>query len=63
MLQTFRDRILSVNQEKLVHVAQTYLQQGFASSAVGILAGDDMFNSPEKALAKMKMQMKRLGSP
>ena len=61
MLQAFRDGILSMNQKKLGQVAQTYLDQGFSSSSVGILAGDEMFSNAEEALSQMKMQMKRLG--
>jgi Zn-dependent M16 (insulinase) family peptidase len=62
MLQTFRNGIIAMDQKKLAHAARTYLQQGFASSAVGILAGDEMFSKAEEALAQMNMQMKRLGS-
>ena len=62
MLQSFRNGILAMDQKKLAHAAQTYLQQGFAASAVGILAGDEMFGKAEGVLAKMNMQMKRLGS-
>jgi Zn-dependent M16 (insulinase) family peptidase len=62
MLQAFRNGILEVNQKQLSDVAQLYLQQGFAGSAVGILAGDEMFNKAKKALQQMNMQEKRLGS-
>lgn len=62
MLQTFRNGILAMDQKKLVHVAQTYLEQGFDSSSVGILAGDEMFSKAEETLTQMNMQMKRLGS-
>ncbi len=61
MLQTFRNGIIAMDQKKLAHAAQTYLQQGFASSAVGILAGDEMFSQAEAVLVQMNMQMKRLG--
>jgi Zn-dependent M16 (insulinase) family peptidase len=61
MLQSFRDGILAVKQETLVHVAQTYLQQAFPSSSVGVLAGEDMFNKAQVRLKQMSMQIKRLG--
>jgi Zn-dependent M16 (insulinase) family peptidase len=61
MLQAFRDGVLAVNQEKLVHVAKTYLKQGLASSSVGVLAGEEMFSKAEGALKQINMQMKRLG--
>ncbi len=62
MLQSFRDGILAMDQKKLAQAAQRYLDNGFASSSVGVLAGDEMFSKAEEALAKMNMQMKRLGS-
>jgi Zn-dependent M16 (insulinase) family peptidase len=62
MLQTFRNGILAVDQKQLVHVARTYLEQCFASSAVGVLAGDEMFSKAKGTLQQMNMQMKRLGS-
>ncbi|MDT8444501.1 MAG: insulinase family protein [Desulfuromonadales bacterium] len=62
MLQTFRSGIIAMDQNKLTRAAQTYLQQGFASSAVGILAGDEMFSKAEAVLKQLDMQMKRLGS-
>jgi hypothetical protein len=62
MLQSFRDGILAMDQKKLARVALLYLDQGFASSSVGILAGDEMFSKAEETLTKMNMQMKRLGS-
>jgi hypothetical protein len=62
MLQSFRNGILAMDQKKLVHAAQTYLEQEFDSSSVGILAGDEMFSKAQKTLAQMNMQMKRLGS-
>lgn len=62
MLQNFRNGILAMDSEKLTRVAQTYLQQGFTASAVGILAGDEMFSKAEEALTAMDMQMKRLGN-
>ena len=62
MLQSFRNGVLAMDQKKLTHVAQTYLDQGFASSSVGVLAGEEMFANAEKALSEMNMQMKRLGN-
>ena len=62
MLQAFRNGILSTTQEKLAHVAQVYLEQGFTSSSIGVLAGDEMFGKAETALAKLGIEMKRLGS-
>jgi hypothetical protein len=62
MLQSFREGLLAMDQKKLVQAAQLYLDQGFASSSVGILAGDEMFSQAEETLTKMNMQMKRLGS-
>jgi Zn-dependent M16 (insulinase) family peptidase len=62
MLQTFRNGIIAMDQKTLARAAQTYLQQGFASSAVGILAGDELFSKAEAVLAQMNMRMKRLGS-
>ena len=62
MLQSYRNGILAMDQQKLAHAAQTYLQQGFAASSVGILAGDEMFGKAQQVLAKLNMQMKRLGS-
>jgi hypothetical protein len=62
MLQSFRNDILDMNQKKLVHAAQTYLERGVASSSVGILAGDEMFSKAQETLAQMDMQMKRLES-
>lgn len=61
MLQNFRDRILAVDQKQLAHVAQAYLDQGYSSSSVGVLAGDEMFSKAEKTLQRINMQMKRLG--
>jgi len=61
MIQAFRNSMLAVDQKQLTRVAQAYLEQGFASSSVGILAGDEMFSKAQGALAKMNMQMKRLG--
>lgn len=61
MLQTFRNGVLSIDQEKLVHVTQAYLDRGFTSSAVGILAGDEMFSKASETLANLSMQIKRLG--
>jgi hypothetical protein len=60
LLQSFRDGILAMDQKKLVHAAQTYLDQGFSESSVGVLAGDEMFEKAEGSLKKMKMQLKRL---
>ena len=62
MLQAFRNGILTMDQKQLAHAAQAYLQQGYTSSAVGILAGDEMFSKAQEVLVKMKMQMKRLAS-
>jgi Zn-dependent M16 (insulinase) family peptidase len=62
MLQTFRNGILAVDQEKLAHVAQTYLKQEVSSSSVGVLAGEEMFNKAQTRLKQMNMQMQRLGS-
>ena len=60
MLQAFRDGILAVDQQSLQRVAQTYLDQGFAASAVGILAGEEMFGKAQGSLQKLGMQIKRL---
>ena len=62
MLQSFRNGILAMDQKQLAHAAQAYLQQGFAASAVGVLAGDEMFSKAQQVLAKMNMRMKRLGN-
>ncbi len=62
MLQSFREGLLAMDQKQLVQAAQLYLDQGFASSSVGVLAGDEMFSKAEETLTKMNMQMKRLGS-
>ncbi len=62
MLQAFRNGILGTDQKQLGHVARTYLEQGFAASSVGILAGDEMFSKAQQPLAQMNMQSERLGS-
>jgi Zn-dependent M16 (insulinase) family peptidase len=62
MLQAFRNGILGTDQKRLGHVARTYLEQGFAASSVGILAGDEMFSKAQQPLAQMNMRMERLGS-
>ncbi len=62
MLQAFRNGILGIERKQLGHVARTYLEQGLAASAVGVLAGDEMFSRAQQTLAKMNMQMQRLGS-
>jgi Zn-dependent M16 (insulinase) family peptidase len=61
MLQNFRSGVLAVSGEQLNRVAKTYLQEGFAASSVGVLAGDAMFSKAAKTLEPLNMQMKRLG--
>jgi len=60
MVQTFRDRMIAVDQTQLVHAAETYLEQAFTASSTGILAGEDMLSKAEATLARMKTKMKRL---
>ena len=60
MIQSFRNGILAVDQKQLSRVAQAYLEQAFADSSVGILAGDAMFENAKEVLNKIKMQMMRL---
>jgi Zn-dependent M16 (insulinase) family peptidase len=60
MIQAFRNGILAMDQKKLALVAQTYLEQAFTESSVGILAGDVMFDKAADALSRIKMQKKRL---
>jgi Zn-dependent M16 (insulinase) family peptidase len=60
MIQAFRNGILAMDQKKLALVAQTYLEQAFTESSVGILAGDVMFEKAADALSRIKMQKKRL---
>lgn len=60
MLDNFRQGIITMNQDKLVHAAESYLKQGLSSSAIGVLAGDEMFSKAAQTLAKMNMEMKRL---
>jgi Zn-dependent M16 (insulinase) family peptidase len=62
MLQAFRNSILGTDRKQLGHVARTYLEQGFAASSVGVLAGDEMFSKAQQPLSLIDMQMKRLGS-
>jgi hypothetical protein len=59
MIQTFRNGILEVDQKQLARVAQTYLEQPFAGSSVGILAGEEIFSKAEQTLLKMNTRMKR----
>ena len=60
MLQAFRDGVLAMDQARLAQAAQTYLQQGFAASSVGILAGDEMFRQAAGPLKQLGMQIKKL---
>jgi len=60
MIQAFRNGILSVDQKQLTRVAQTYLEQLFKDSSVGILAGEEMFSNAEETLSVMSTRMKRL---
>jgi Zn-dependent M16 (insulinase) family peptidase len=62
MIQSFRNGILSVDQKQLAQVAQSYLEQAFSTSSVGILAGDEMFRKAEKTLKQMNTQMQSLES-
>ncbi len=60
MLQAFRNGILATDQQSLARVAATYLRDGYATSSVGILAGDEMFSQAEEVLQQMQMKMKKL---
>ncbi len=60
MRQAFRDGVLATDRDRLAQVAQTYLQQGYAASSVGILAGEEMFQKAEGSLKQLGMQIKRL---
>lgn len=60
MLQAFRDGILATDQARLAQVAEKYLAQGFASSAVGILAGEEMFRQAALSVAQLGIQIKKL---
>lgn len=62
MLQAFRNGLLAVDREQLGRVARIYLEQGYAASSVGILAGDEMFSKAQPTLVQIGMQMKRLGA-
>jgi Zn-dependent M16 (insulinase) family peptidase len=60
MIQSFRQGVLEVTREKLVEVAKDYLKEGVATSASGILAGDNMLRDAQDLLARMKTQQRRL---
>jgi Zn-dependent M16 (insulinase) family peptidase len=60
MIQAFRNGILLVDQKQLAAVAQTYLEQPFKESAVGILAGEEMFSKAETALSRLHTRVMRL---
>jgi len=59
MIQTFRNGILEVDQKQLARVAQTYLDEPFADSSVGILAGEEIFSKAEETLSSLNTRMKR----
>ena len=60
MIQAFRNGILAVNRKQLARVAQSYLEQPFEDSSVGILAGEEMFGKAERTLSRLQAQIKRL---
>ena len=60
MIQAFRNGILAVNRKQLARVAQSYLEQTFEDSSVGILAGEEMFGKAERTLSRLQAQIKRL---
>ena len=60
MIQAFRNGILKADRAQLTRVAQTYLEQPFQESSVGILAGDEMFGKAQNALSKLHTLVKRL---
>jgi Zn-dependent M16 (insulinase) family peptidase len=59
MIQTFRNGILEVDQKQLARVAQTYLDEPFADSSVGILAGEEIFSKAQETLSSLNTRMKR----
>ncbi len=62
MTRTFRSGILAMNRAQLQRVARIYLEEQFAESSVGVLAGDEMFSQAEEALQESQIQVRRLGS-
>jgi len=59
MIQTFRNGILEVDQKQLARAAQTYLEENFIGSSVGILAGEEIFSKAEETLSSLNTRMKR----
>ena len=59
MIQAFRNGIIAVDRKSLVRVAKTYLEQLFAASSVGILAGEEMFSKAEQTLLQLNTRIKR----
>jgi Zn-dependent M16 (insulinase) family peptidase len=60
MRQTLRDRILATTRDDLARAAQTYLSDNWSESAVGVLAGEEMYAAAEDDLNKLGMQIKKL---
>jgi Zn-dependent M16 (insulinase) family peptidase len=60
MRQTLRDRVLATTQDDLAKAAKAYLSDNWQKSAVGVLAGEEMFQAAADDLNKLGMQIKKL---